>query len=364
MLNTPKKRKYQFAIFIGRFQPFHNAHLKIALNGLELADHLIMVIGSHACAPSTRNPWTSEERSSMIHLGLPPDQHHRVTVAAVRDYLYNDNIWLRELQNQVNRIIRQTTDDAYPKVILIGHHKDDTSYYLNLFPQWKFQEESTIRFDAGRKDEISGTQIRHSFFTNGRTGNNQLICPVGDLNVPPAVQTSLEAYRDTQDFLDIQKEFEYLTNYKNQWRDSPFPPTFNTTDAVVIRSGHVLIVKRGRRPGKGQYALPGGFLNQRESIVNGMLRELAEETNILVHKDDLRKAICDQRVFDHPERSARGRILTHAFCLNLGDGELPKVSGADDADEALWMSLLEVGVNERCFFEDHLHIIQYFTNKF
>lgn len=353
MLDTTKKRKYQFAVFIGRFQPFHNAHLKIALDALEMADRLIIVIGSHACAPSIRNPWTTEERTSMIQSGIPSAFYDRVILVAVRDYLYNDNIWLRELQNQVNRVIHSFTDEPYPKTLLVGHHKDDTSYYLSLFPQWKFQEEPTVG------DRLSGCHIRQSYFVTPKRDNEWL-----QANIPSGVKLSLDLAKDTAAYENMQSEFAYIEKYRKQWAGSPFPPTFNTTDAVVIRSGHVLVVKRGRQPGKGQYALPGGFLNQRETIINGMLRELQEETNILHPTDDLRKCIVDQHVFDHPERSARGRILTHAFCINIGDGDLPRVKGADDADEALWMSLLEIGANERMFFEDHLHIIQYFTNKF
>jgi bifunctional NMN adenylyltransferase/nudix hydrolase len=95
-----------------------------------------------------------------------------------------------------------------------------------------------------------------------------------------------------------------------------------------------------------------------------MLRELKEETGIALPKDELKKRIVDQRVFDHPNRSLRGRTITHAYCMNLGFGDLPNVKGNDDADKAWWMSLRDVNRNEEQFFEDHFHIIQHFVHKF
>jgi bifunctional NMN adenylyltransferase/nudix hydrolase len=95
-----------------------------------------------------------------------------------------------------------------------------------------------------------------------------------------------------------------------------------------------------------------------------MLRELKEETKIQIPKDVLRGNIVSQRVFDHPDRSLRGRTITHGFCIHLRDGELAQVEGADDADKAFWIPLADLYEHEDKFFEDHVHIIRYFTNRF
>jgi bifunctional NMN adenylyltransferase/nudix hydrolase len=160
----------------------------------------------------------------------------------------------------------------------------------------------------------------------------------------------------------LRREYQHLLEYGKQWDGAPFPPTFVTVDAVVIRSGHVLVVRRGGKAGNGLVALPGGFLNQRERIVDGCLRELKEETGIKLPKDELKKNITDEKVFDHPERDLRGRMITHAFCIDLGHGELPKVKGGDDAAKAWWMPLRDLSEDD--FFGDHFHMINYFASRF
>ena len=158
--------------------------------------------------------------------------------------------------------------------------------------------------------------------------------------------------------------FSSLEKYKEMWNSSPFPPVFVTVDAVVIKSGHVLVVRRRGYPGKGLLALPGGFINESEFLVDACVRELKEETQIKLPKDELKKRIIDQHVFDHPGRSLRGRTITHAFCFDLGKGDLPKVKGDDDAEKAFWMPLRDVFTQEEKFFEDHCHILSYFVKKF
>ena len=182
--------------------------------------------------------------------------------------------------------------------------------------------------------------------------------------VPPEVYQMLCAELVTTNYQNLVAEFKHITEYKAIWASAPYPPTFVTTDALLLKSGHVLVTVRGGYPGKGLLALPGGYLNQDERIVDGCLRELKEETRIAVDKDELRKAIVDQRVFDHPDRSLRGRTITHGFCMNLGSGELPKVKRGDDAAEAFWMPLRDVYRREEEFFEDHFHIIFFFCSKF
>ena len=133
-----------------------------------------------------------------------------------------------------------------------------------------------------------------------------------------------------------------------------------TVDAVVVQSGHILLVKRGDMPGKGQLALPGGFLNQNETMLDGAIRELKEETKIKVPVPVLKGSIKESKTFDAPNRSSRGRTITQAFFIDLGVGELPKVKGADDAEKAFWVPFNEV--KQEKMFEDHFHIIDNFIN--
>jgi bifunctional NMN adenylyltransferase/nudix hydrolase len=153
-------------------------------------------------------------------------------------------------------------------------------------------------------------------------------------------------------------EYDMVKRYKEAWKAAPFPPTFMTVDAVVVQSGHILLVKRGDMPGKGLWALPGGFLNQEETMLDGAIRELKEETKIKVPVPVLKGSVKDSKTFDAPNRSSRGRTITQAFFIDLGMGELPKVKGSDDAEKAFWVPFNEL-VQEK-FFEDHAHIISHF----
>src|SRR5690606_29594653 len=126
------------------------------------------------------------------------------------------------------------------------------------------------------------------------------------------------------------------------------------------QSGHVLMVKRKHSPGKNLWALPGGFLDVKETLFKSALRELYEETNIKLSELTLINSMKYEKVFDAPGRSLRGRTVTHAFLFYLQPTEeLPKVKAADDAAEAKWIpysDLLKMGEE---IFEDHLSIVKY-----
>jgi len=335
-------KQYNAAVVIGRFQPFHAAHYKLLEKAYEIADQVVVVLGGHRCAVTIRDPWTSDEREQMIR-GAFPD----VVCVAVRDHLYNDGLWLTEVQQKVREAVGE---DA--KVALVGHYKDRTSCYLRMFPQWTFEEMPS--FLKG----VNATAIRAAYFTDRPSA-----LPVCTGDCPPHVIEYLRTWSDTPTYARLREEFAFVEKYKASWASAPFPPTFVTVDAVVIGSGHVLVVKRRAMPGKGMIALPGGFVQQHEKIKDAVIRELKEETGIRVPVEQLRSYIADSGVFDHPDRSLRGRTITHAFLIRLPDGDLPTVKGGDDAERAWWMPLGDLYLREPEMFEDHVHIVNWYVNK-
>ena len=58
------------ALFIGRFQPFHNAHLIDIKNAITEVDKLIILIGSSQYKHAPENPFTVEERVLMVQVAL------------------------------------------------------------------------------------------------------------------------------------------------------------------------------------------------------------------------------------------------------------------------------------------------------
>ncbi len=126
-------KKYQFGIYIGRFQPLHLGHLQTIKFALEQTEQLILILGSDRIAPDIKNPWSSEERIKMIQSCLSADELKRIHFLPVRDWLYSDKLWLAAVQQKVFEITQ-----GNPKIAVLGHRKDTSSYYLDLFPQWEY----------------------------------------------------------------------------------------------------------------------------------------------------------------------------------------------------------------------------------
>lgn len=331
-------KSFDYCVCIGRFQPFHHGHHELVREALNLAETVLVVIGSANKAPNIQNPWTAEQRQEMILSALSDEEKAHVKFLYVRDYWYTNNRWLTEVQ----QLVYDATDGVDDsKICDIGE--------ISYFPQWKF-------FKMRNLDRMPhATAVRGLYFTHDNGYKN---------HVSTGIVQYLEDFKKTTSFKNLKEEYDFVKNYRASWDGAPFPPTFVTVDCIVIRSGHVLTVRRKGSPGRGLIALPGGFLNQYETTQEGALRELKEETGIKISKDELEKAIVEQKVFDYPERSLRGRTITHAFLIDLGNGPLPIVKGSDDADKAWWMSLSDLATRESEFFEDHFHIISHFVNKF
>ena len=337
---------HDIAVFICRAQPLHNGHLEVILTALAQAQHLVILVGSSGAPRSYRNPWTFEERLTMIHNSIPGHLRNRVLIKPLEDHAYNDNRWIAGVQNEVTRAVWEFGYTEMPEIALIGHSKDNSSYYLKLFPQWG-------SIEVPNHKNLDSTQVRAGYFCSQDMEQGIDISAM----VPLPVEVWLKKFHKTPDYAYILNEYEHIRTYKKSWAAAPYPPIFTTVDAVVVQSGHVLLVRRGAAPGKGLWAMPGGFVNQNERIANAVIRELREETALKVPDPVLRGSIVAQDVFDDPNRSARGRTITHAFLFKLKDDvSLPRVKGMDDADKARWCPI--ANLNRADFFEDHYDIIQ------
>jgi bifunctional NMN adenylyltransferase/nudix hydrolase len=361
---TQTQKDYDHLVFIGRFQPFHNGHKHVIDTALSMSKHVIILIGSSNSSRNSRNPFTFEERKQMIldaYQGTPYNQVKNLEILPIEDYTYNDGEWTRAVSRTVNGFLRSTYPSttyediariSEKKVGLIGHSKDSSSYYLKLFPTWGNIDVSGV--EGGKHKLINATDIRALYFSP------QWHDMSWTKLVPEPVAITLLEWLKTEDYANVMQEHKFVLEYKKQWELAPYAPTFVTTDAVVVQAGHVLLVRRGAQPGKGKLALPGGFLDQSETLLDGAIRELREETKLKVPEAVLRGSIKNQRTFDDPHRSARGRTITTAFLIQLPlVTELPKVKGSDDAEEAMWVPLSELKAED--LFEDHFFIIQNLT---
>lgn len=104
-----------------------------------------------------------------------------------------------------------------------------------------------------------------------------------------------------------------------------------TVDAVLLKGREVLLIRRGREPHKGAWAIPGGFVEVGERVEDAARRELVEETG-------LRGDIVDLLgVWSDPTRDPRGHTVTVAFVCKVGG--IVQIGAGDDAEEARWFNL-------------------------
>jgi bifunctional NMN adenylyltransferase/nudix hydrolase len=347
-------KSFDFLVFIGRFQPFHQGHLSVVQQGLRQAERVIVLIGSSHRPRNIRDPWTYEERAEMVRAAVDETDTDRVITAPLMDVIYNDEIWVRNVQATVQGLVtaHHAARHREPTIGLIGHSKDHSSFYLKLFPRWGSVEAESV-------EGLNATQIREALFSpnEGQAGITYLNSENALASLPKSVNSQLQAFIEDESYHSIRQEQAFIADYKAGWSQAPYTPTFVTVDAVVVQSGHLLLVTRKAYPGKGQLALPGGFIHQHERLEEAMLRELREETRLKVPAPVLKGSVQRQEVFDSPYRSTRGRTITHAFYIELPpDTSLPKVKGGDDAKYAQWVPLASLDPHQ--MYEDHYDIIQ------
>lgn len=349
-------QRFDLLVFIGRFQPVHIGHLEVIQTALKHAQFVVILIGSSNQPRTSKNPWTFEERADMIMESLAaidPKYCSRVIIKPLRDQKYNDQKWATSVQQHIEDAQMMMRVGGYdPRTVtlktgIIGHSKDESSYYLKMFPQWDLVEHAM-------NEDVSATDLRRLVFEDK---SMKFLSGV----LSPHVYETLEAFKKTEEFVLLKREYDMIKAYKKAWEAAPYAPTFVTTDAVVVQSGHVLLIERGAAPGEGLWALPGGFINQNESIEDAALRELREETKLKVPHPVLRGSIKASHVFDKPDRDMRGRMITHAYLIELPAGELPAIKGSDDARHAKWIPISDI--EETQMYADHYSIIQYFLGR-
>lgn len=348
------KLQHDLANFVGRFQLSHPAHMFCAEKALERSRNLQFLIGSSNCARSAKNPFKYDERKMMIENAMVerfgPNIMERIHFARLPDFPYDIPTWQEHLQavthEAADKIGIKTNKE---NTVMVGSMKNSQSSWLKWFPQYG-------ELLLPPQDGFHATRLRKTYFESTRD------VPVADmgLGICPTAYSFLEDWRKRDEhYSRMKREHFYIKSYKDSWKHAPFPIHLITTDAVVIKSGHIALVRRGGDYGKSLLALPGGFLKVEKTLIENAISELTEETSIdqFISPNVLRGSIEAYHEFDDVERSSLGRCVTHAYLFRLRDtGELPPLVGADDAEWAGWVPLSELDPEE--FFEDHWHIIQ------
>lgn len=137
--------------------------------------------------------------------------------------------------------------------------------------------------------------------------------------------------------------------------DTRYPPTPRVAvGAVVIKNRAVLLVKRGKAPSGGKWAIPGGSVELGETLRQAAEREIFEETNIRIRAGE------PVYTFDFIERDQQGVVRFHYIIVDLAaeylDGDLMP---GDDAAQAAWIPFnnldsLDINATTREFLAKYL----------
>lgn len=295
---------FDYAVYIGRFQPFHQGHLASIKYGFSIAKKIIIVLGGYKLAPSLTDPWTTKERKNMIIRSLERKDLNRLCFVEVRDRLYNEALWKENVIQEIGIITKSNS-----KIALIGHMKDASSYYLNIFPQWPFLE-------TGNFYNLNSTHFREQYFLNTH--------PVYD-GIPTAAQKFLKTFRK-------KKLFKQLCEEKKFTQFNHDPITKN--QLICLRVGnYVCLEHRKEFPGKHLYSLPN--LND-------------------VHLNYTKHLITTQNFYKQKyDRHASGKHVffyhipfTHFFDLHI-----------DLKKQHKWILLDDLYLMEEKIYADHYQII-------
>lgn len=144
---------YKLAVYIGRFQPFHKQHKQVLLAAHSIADHVLVILGSHGSESTTKNPFSSEERMEIITKSITDDLVKKTSFYAIADHP-DDMVWINKVEGVVD-----SYDFGRQEIVLMANLKDESSYYLSFLNKWD-------RFGTGFDMTINATDIRQSLLVD------------------------------------------------------------------------------------------------------------------------------------------------------------------------------------------------------
>ena len=176
---------FDYLVFIGRFQPFHLAHLQTIQIALERSHYVILALGSAQNERNLKNPFLAKEREQMILSNFSPEMQERIKFVYVID-VYNDEKWQKLVKSLVGELVQ-----SQDRVGLIGHFKDDSSYYLKFFPEWEMVELDSLQ------GSMSATPMREAYY------RGEII----EAAFPLGTRDFLQKFKETPLYLQLQHKF-------------------------------------------------------------------------------------------------------------------------------------------------------------
>lgn len=285
------------AVFIGRCQPPHDAHVASVIAALNTAPRVLVLLGSANLARSVRNPLGAPERAVLLRRAVQDagGDVRRVTIRPLPDR-FDGERWAADV-----RAVAATVFGQGAQVALVGHEKDASGAYLRWFPDW-------TRVGLPGIPALDATSIRAAWLTG-------MPLPPG---VPSTVAEWLAAFTCTRAHARLALEWQAVEAARTE-----VPPGARLHEErwLHVHAGHVWLHTRRDDIGRGLWALPGGVLP---------VGEMPDRAGI---------------VFDHPARSLVGQAVAHVF-----QGAPPVSLGAHP------VPLNTALARPRRFHEDH-HVI-------
>ncbi|MGA2831557.1 MAG: NUDIX hydrolase [Terracidiphilus sp.] len=117
-------------------------------------------------------------------------------------------------------------------------------------------------------------------------------------------------------------------------REFPSAPLVGV-GAVIVETGRVLLVRRGTEPLKGHWSLPGGLVELGEGLPDAVVREVREETGLVVEPVELIELL--DRIHREADRVRYHYVIADYLCRATGG----KLLAASDADAVRWAERAE-----------------------
>jgi bifunctional NMN adenylyltransferase/nudix hydrolase len=329
-----------YALYIGRFHPLHPGHEGVVVDAFRKGRKVIVAEGSAGAAANIHDPFTAAFRRRMFIARFRKEYREgRLIFITLYDHPYENGAWHKEVLDKVNRVI---ANDNNPNgtVGLVGFLKDQSSDYLNWFPNWK---SLVVSEQIG---SMNATDIRETYFREGT------INPI----LHRAVASQLKKFKRTAGYRRLRVEQLEVDHCHKKYGKGPF----QTSDILIEYGDKILAIVRGGKFGNGLIALPGG-INDGEDPIDCAVRELDEEVGMLklnpwLTEELLRSWIIGTHLFNKPGRDARGDY--HTTCVHIRiptHFPRPIVKGDDDAKAAHFIP--RKAFKRHLSFADHFHII-------
>ena len=140
---------------------------------------------------------------------------------------------------------------------------------------------------------------------------------------------------------DLFEEHNFKSKHCSNCGFTYYQNPSSATAAFILNSkGELLVARRGKEPAKGTLDLPGGFVDNDENAEEGMVREIKEETGLIINPETVEYQFSIPNVY----RYSGMDIHTLDFFFLCRVDENAVVKAADDAAQLQWIPLNEVYV--------------------